>query len=69
MGWSAPTGFWQDGGVAERRSKMLRNKPRDAAVYGVDIGKNVFHVVGLDAPGSQFRKRNSGATPFCISLS
>lgn len=30
---------------------MIRNKPRDAAVYGVDIGKNVFHVVGADASG------------------
>jgi transposase len=56
MGWSAPTGSWQDGGVAERRSKMLRNKPRDAAVYGVDIGKNLFHVVGLDASGQPVQK-------------
>jgi transposase len=30
---------------------MIRNKPRDAAVFGVDIGKNVFHVVGADASG------------------
>jgi len=29
----------------------IRNKPQDAAVFGVDIGKNVFHVVGLDASG------------------
>ena len=29
----------------------MRNKPQDAAVFGVDIGKNVFHVVGLDASG------------------
>jgi transposase len=35
---------------------MLRNKPRDAAVYGVDIGKNVFHVVGLDASGQPVQK-------------
>lgn len=28
-----------------------RNKPRNAAVFGIDIGKNVFHVVGLDATG------------------
>lgn len=35
---------------------MLRNKPRDAAVYGVDIGKNVFHVVGLDGSGQPIQK-------------
>lgn len=29
----------------------VRNKPREAAVFGVDIGKNVFHVVGLDPAG------------------
>lgn len=29
----------------------IRNKPRGAAVYGVDIGKNVFHLVGTDAAG------------------
>jgi len=28
-----------------------RNKPRDAAIYGIDLGKNVFHVVGTDASG------------------
>ena len=35
---------------------MVRNKPRDAAVYGVDIGKNVFHVVGVDAAGQPIQK-------------
>lgn len=30
---------------------MIRNRPRDAAVFGVDLGKNVFHVVGVDAEG------------------
>jgi transposase len=30
---------------------MTRNAPRAAAVYGVDLGKNVFHVVALDAGG------------------
>jgi transposase len=29
-----------------------RNTPREAAVFGVDIGKNLFHVVGLDATGA-----------------
>jgi transposase len=31
---------------------MTRTPPRDAAVYGVDLGKNVFHVVSLDARGA-----------------
>ena len=31
---------------------MIRNAPRSAAVYGVDLGKNVFHVVGLDDRGA-----------------
>jgi transposase len=31
---------------------MLRNAPRDAAVYGVDLGKTLFHVVGLDDNGT-----------------
>jgi transposase len=34
----------------------LRNKPRDAAVFGVDIGKNIFHVVGLDACGAPIQR-------------
>ena len=34
----------------------LRNKPRDAAVFGVDIGKNVFHVVGLNAAGAPIQR-------------
>lgn len=33
-----------------------RNKPRPAAVFGVDIGKNVFHVVGVDATGQPVQK-------------
>jgi hypothetical protein len=31
---------------------MSRNIPREAAVYGMDLGKNVFHVVGLDEHGA-----------------
>ena len=30
---------------------MIRNAPREAAVFGVDLGKNLFHVVGLDDRG------------------
>ena len=31
---------------------MIRNAPRDAAVYGVDLGKSVFHIVSLDIQGA-----------------
>ena len=35
---------------------MNRTVPRGAAVYGVDLGKNVFHVVGLDADGAVIQR-------------
>jgi transposase len=31
---------------------MIRNAPKEVAVFGVDLGKNVFHVVGLDDRGA-----------------
>ena len=31
---------------------MIRNKPRGATVYGVDLGKNIFHVVGTNPAGN-----------------
>jgi transposase len=34
---------------------MIRNKP-SAAVYGIDLGKNVFHVVGTDAAGNVIQR-------------
>lgn len=34
----------------------VRNKPCDAAVFGIDIGKNIFHVVGLDAQGTPIQR-------------
>jgi len=33
-----------------------RNEPKDAAVFGIDIGKTAFHVVGLDAAGAPIQK-------------
>jgi len=33
-----------------------RNVPRSAAVYGIDIGKNIFHVVGLGSDGVPVQK-------------
>ncbi|WP_108663906.1 IS110 family transposase [Acuticoccus kandeliae] len=35
---------------------MNRTVPRGAAIYGVDLGKNVFHVVGLDADGAVIQR-------------
>lgn len=35
---------------------MERNKPRPCAVFGVDIGKNLFHVVGLDDTGAPMQR-------------
>jgi transposase len=35
---------------------MSRNAPRGAVVYDVDLGKNVFHVVGLDADGAVIQR-------------
>jgi transposase len=35
---------------------MIRNQPRDAAVFGIDIGKNIFHVIGVDAAGQPIQR-------------
>jgi transposase len=35
---------------------MIRNARRGAAVYGVDLGKNLFHVVGLDERGAEVQR-------------
>jgi transposase len=35
---------------------MIRIAPKDAAVYGVDLGKNIFHVLGLDDRGSVIQR-------------
>lgn len=32
---------------------MDRNQLRQCAVFGIDIGKNLFHVVGLDSSGAR----------------
>ena len=44
-----------------------RNKPKPAAVFGVDIGKNIFHVVGVDTAGQPVQKVRSSATRSCSS--
>lgn len=35
---------------------MERNKPQNCAVFGFDIGKNLFHVVGLDGTGTPIQR-------------
>lgn len=40
----------------------MRNQPRGATVYGIDIGKNVFHVVGLDQHGKPIQRAKFGRT-------
>jgi len=34
----------------------IRNRPRPAHVFGVDIGKTLFHVVGLDQQGAPIQR-------------
>jgi hypothetical protein len=34
----------------------IRNMPLNATVFGIDIGKNVFHVVGLDGSGTPIQR-------------
>lgn len=34
----------------------IRNQPREAVVFGIDIGKTVFHVVGLDDRGEPIQR-------------
>jgi transposase len=34
----------------------MRNQPRGSTVYGIDVGKNCFHVVGVDAAGKPIQR-------------
>lgn len=34
----------------------MRNRPCGAAVYGIDLGKNTFHVVGTDSQGCPIQR-------------
>jgi hypothetical protein len=34
----------------------MRNRPRGAAIYGIDIGKHRFDVVGLDDAGAMIHR-------------
>lgn len=45
-----------------------RNLPRPAAVYGIDIGKNLFQVSGLSCDGAPVQNVAFDGTPFFSSL-
>jgi len=52
MGWSAPHPGVTLGATTNKEERRMRTKPKpNAATYGIDIGKKVFHVVALDADG------------------
>lgn len=38
----------------------MRNKPVGATVYGIDLGKNTFHVVGTDSSGRPIQRVTLG---------
>jgi hypothetical protein len=44
--------FPADTGSAQPKEDKMRNRPKRAAVYGVDLGKTRFDVVGMDASGT-----------------
>jgi hypothetical protein len=56
MGWSgrAPAApALEDGKGHQDKERAMSQKPESAvAVVGIDIGKNSFHVVGLDKRGA-----------------
>ena len=48
-----------------KRRTTMRNQPRGATSYGIDIGKNIFHVAGFDQSGKPVqRAKFSRATIF-----
>lgn len=51
----------------EEEFTTVRHMPRPAAVFGIDIGKNVFHVVGLDELVGRYSAYDAGATRCCSS--
>jgi len=61
MGWSAPV--QQEHTISKhlRKEAAMKKLIDGVTVYGIDIGKNTFHVVGLDRSGnpvlhSKFRR-------------
>jgi hypothetical protein len=57
MGWSAPPLGVTLGATTSKEECLMRTKPQpNAATYGIDIGKKVFHVVALDANGRPMQR-------------
>jgi transposase len=56
MGWSgrapAPPAFYAGKGTKDKERAMSQKPESAIAVVGIDIGKNSFHVVGLDKRGA-----------------
>ena len=48
--------------VLPNRRIIMRNQPRGAVIYGIDLGKTSFHVVGLDADGRPIQRVKLGRT-------
>lgn len=49
------------GALSTGGSEMIHNKPCGAAVYGIDLGKNIFHVVGTNGAGNIVQRILSSA--------
>lgn len=52
------------GALSKGGTEMIRNEPRGATVSGIDLGKNIFHVVGTNDSGNivqrvRFRREDS----------
>ncbi len=59
MRWSAPALQSHDNSVvadSNRRESPMRNQPLGAVVYGIDLGKTRFDVVGCDAAGRPIQR-------------
>jgi hypothetical protein len=39
-----------------KEETVTRNAPTQAAVFGIDLGKTLFHVVGLDERGEVIQR-------------
>jgi transposase len=56
MGWSgrapAPSAIEAGKGAKDKEHTMSRTLNSSIAVAGIDIGKNTFHVAGLDERGA-----------------
>ncbi len=60
-------------GDGQRRALITnRSQPQECGVFGIDIGKNLFHIVALDCSGAivqrvKFRERPDTLTQTAIA--